>query len=86
MNNGDGPSDISGPLLLRACGTCAVPTSPNSSDGPSDISRSLLLPSTVVMGDMTSDECCYCWARGIHVIATSPYSSVDCSDISAHQH
>jgi hypothetical protein len=39
---------------------CAVSTRPNSSDGPSDINGPLLLPSTVVMGYMTSDDHCYC--------------------------
>jgi hypothetical protein len=47
-----------------AHGTCVVPTSPNNSDVLSDISEPLLLLSTGVMSYMTSDDRCYCWARG----------------------
>jgi hypothetical protein len=49
----------------------AISSSPNSSDRPSDISGLVILPSTTVMVNMTSDDHCYCSARGTRAIATS---------------
>jgi hypothetical protein len=42
----------------------------------------LLLAPTVVMGHMTSDDCCYYGARGTRVVATSAHSSDGLFDIS----
>jgi hypothetical protein len=68
-HSNDGPYDISGPLPLP-------PTS------PSDIRGSLLLPPIVVIGSMTSDDCCYCGTRGTCAVSTSPNNSDRPSDIS----
>jgi hypothetical protein len=57
-------------------------TSAHSSDGPSDISGLLLLPPTVATVYLTSDDCCYCEARGTHMVATNTHNSDRLSDIS----
>jgi hypothetical protein len=54
----------------------------HNSDGSSDICGLLLLPPTVATGYMTSDDRCYCGARGMHPVSTSPHSSDGSSDIS----
>jgi hypothetical protein len=56
--------------------------SPHSSERPSNISGSLQLPPTVATGYMTSDDCCYYWARDTLVAATSPHNNDGHSDIS----
>jgi hypothetical protein len=42
----------------------------------------LLLAPTAVMGHMTSDDRCYCGARGTRTVATSGHNSDGLSDIS----
>jgi hypothetical protein len=47
-----------------------------------DISGLLLLPSAIVTGFMTSDDRCYCGARGTRVIADNAHSSNELYNIS----
>jgi hypothetical protein len=49
---------------------------------PSDIKRPLLLPPIVATGSMTTDDRCYCGARGTRAVSTIPNSSDGPSDIS----
>jgi hypothetical protein len=42
----------------------------------------LLLEPIAAMGHMTSDDRCYCGARGTRVVSTSPHSNDGLSDIS----
>jgi hypothetical protein len=67
---------------VGARGTRAVAASAHSSDGLPDISGPLLLSPTIAMGDMASDDHCYCWARGTCVGAPSAHSSDGSSNTS----
>jgi hypothetical protein len=51
-------------------------------DGQSDISGLLLLPSAIVTDFMTSEDRCYCGARGTRVIADNAHSSNELYNIS----
>jgi hypothetical protein len=51
-----------------------------------DISGTLLLPPTIATGHMTSDDRCYCWARGMHAVATDPIVAMGVLSLVARHH
>jgi hypothetical protein len=59
-----------------------VAASSHNSDGQSDISEPLLLPPTIAKDSKTSEDHCYCGARGTHMVANSAHSSDEPYDIS----
>jgi hypothetical protein len=60
---------------VGARGTRESATSAHSCDRASDISGPLLLALIVAMDDVTSDDHCYCWARGMCTVAIGAHSS-----------
>jgi hypothetical protein len=60
----------------EACVTHMVIASAHSSDGPSDINGLLLLSPTIASGSITSEDHCYCGARGTRRGANCVHTSM----------
>jgi hypothetical protein len=80
--NGDGPYDISEPLLIPpTIATSSWHQRTVATVGHVEHARLLIVPTTA-MGRMTSADHCYCGARSTHASATSAHSSDGPWDIS----